>query len=74
MDPLTLSALISAGVGAISGVGHGIAAGRRAKYQGIQSAIEEEGKAKQEEFAGQAEKEASSLSSLIQAYRESLMG
>ena len=58
----------------ISGVGSGMAAGRRAKYQGEQSALAEEGKAKQEEFAGQAEKEASSLSSLIQAYRESLMG
>lgn len=74
MDPLTLSALIAAATSTISGVGSGIAAGRRAKYQGMQSAIEEEGKAKQEEFAGQAEKESSSLSNLIQAYRESLMG
>ena len=57
----------------LSGVGSGVAAGRRAKYQGEQAALAEEGKAKQEEIAGQTEKQASSLSNLIQAYRESLM-
>jgi hypothetical protein len=74
MDPITLSALIAAGTTLASGVGSGIAAGKRAKYQGEQSAIAEQGKAMQEEFSEQQEKESSALSSLIQAYRESLMG
>ena len=66
--------LIPVAASLLSSIGSGMAAGKRARYQGEQSALAEEGKAKQEEFAGQAEKEASSLSSLIQAYRESLMG
>ena len=57
----------------LSGVGAGIAGGKRARYQAEQSAIAEEGKSKQEEFAEQQEKQGSALSNLIAAYRSSLM-
>ena len=69
-----LEILIPTAASLLGGIGSGMAAGKRAKYQGEQSAIAEQGKAMQEEFSEQQDKEASALSSLIQAYRESLMG
>jgi len=65
--------LIPVAASLLSGVGAGIAGGKRARYQAEQSAIAEEGKSKQEEFAEQQEREGGALSNLIAAYRSSLM-
>jgi len=74
IDPLIGGALIGVGGSLLSGLASALGAGKRARYQAEQSAIMEQGKAQQEELAEQQGKESSALSSLIQAYRESLMG
>lgn len=68
-----LEILIPTIVSALSSAAGAAGAAKRAKYQGIQSAIGEEGKAQQEEFAKQQERESGALGSLIDAYRSSLM-
>ena len=57
----------------LSGLGSASSAASRAKQQGIQGAIAEEGKAQQDELAKQQERQSGALSSLIEAYRSGLM-
>jgi len=68
-----LEVLIPVAASLLSGIGTGIAGGKRARYQAEQSAIAEEGKSKQEEIAQQQERQSGALSDLIAAYRSSLM-
>jgi len=68
-----LEVLIPTIVSALSSAAGAAGASKRAKYQGIQSAIGEEGKAQQDELAKQSERESSALGSLIEAYRSGLM-
>ena len=67
-----LEVLIPVAASLLSGIGTGIAGGKRARYQAEQSAIAEEGKSKQEEIAQQQERQSGALSDLIAAYRSSL--
>ena len=57
----------------LSGLGASSSAASRAKQQGIQAAISEEGKAQQDELAKQEEKQQSALGNLIEAYRSGLL-